>query len=155
MKQGPKSLKQGLKTLKQGSKTLKQGPRVPKQGSRAPKQGSRAPKQGPKNMVLLGDGFQGQVFKVSRGANGSPRVQDPFGCTRMPQNPPKPQFLANSRVRARPPGQVPGQGLLGPLWAQYVTACYIAQCHFGQQSAAPSAWEATAGRPQGQATDFG
>ena len=46
-----------------------------------------------KNMVLLGDGFEGQVFRLSRMANGSPGVKDPFGRASLPPNPPKPQFL--------------------------------------------------------------
>ena len=69
-------------------------------------------------MVLLGNGSEGQVGKVSRGANGSPGVQDPFGQARMAPNPPKLQFWANSRGRARPLGQVAGRStgaFVGPF----------------------------------------
>ena len=51
-----------------------------------------------KNMVLLVDGFEGQVGKVSRGANDSPGVWQPFRHARMHQNPPKPKFWINFGV---------------------------------------------------------
>ena len=66
-----------------------------------------------KNMVLLGDSFQGKVFGVSRVSSWGPMT--PLGSRTLlvvPVSPnlPKPQFLANSRMRARTPGQGQGQG---------------------------------------------
>ena len=56
-------------------------------------------------MVLLGDGFEGQVGKVSRGANDSPGPWQPFGQARTPKNHQKPWFWATFGV-----SEVLGQG---------------------------------------------
>ena len=75
-------------------------------------------------MVLLGDGSQGQVFRVSRGANGSPWVQDPFGGTSLPPNSPKPKFwdqFLGFAVLARSLGQaaVSHVGPICHLWSLF------------------------------------
>ena len=69
-----------------------------------------------KNMVLLGDGSEGQVGKVSRGANDSPGPWQPFGQARTPKNPQKPQFWVTFGVSGVL-GQGPWQAPISPLWA--------------------------------------